>query len=93
MVELRRATVDDLAVVLDIGDALTKEDAGKHAEAFNLDWVAQEGEAAYIRMLGDERHAGRSGCEGGRVSLGGGARAVDLANRTDGRDLRAVRHS
>lgn len=56
MVDLRRATVDDLAVVLDIGDALTKEDAGKHAEAFNLDWVVQEGAAAYTRMLGDERH-------------------------------------
>ncbi|MBA2760235.1 MAG: GNAT family N-acetyltransferase [Chloroflexia bacterium] len=51
MVYLHRATLEDL-----IGDALTKEDAGKHAEAFNLDWIAQEGEAAYTRMLGDERH-------------------------------------
>lgn len=56
MVYLRRATLEDLAVVLEIGDALTMEDAGKHAEAFNLDWIAQEGEAAYTRMLGDERH-------------------------------------
>lgn len=56
MVYLRQAKVGDLAVVLEIGDALTKEDAGKHAEAFNLDWIAQEGEAAYTRMLGDERH-------------------------------------
>lgn len=56
MVDLRRATLNDLAIVLEIGDALTKEDAGKHAEAFNLDWIAQEGEAAYTRMLGDERH-------------------------------------
>ncbi len=56
MMELRRATLADLALVLEIGDELTKEDAGKHAEAFNLDWIAQEGEAAYTRMLEDERH-------------------------------------
>jgi len=56
MINLRQPGLDDIASIIQLADALTREDAGQYAEAFNLDWVVHEGEAAYIRLINDERH-------------------------------------
>lgn len=54
MVDIRPATPEDIPTVRMLVDALTREDTGQHAEAFDLEWVRREGEAACTRMIDDE---------------------------------------
>ena len=86
-VRIRPSQPEDVTGIVQLSDALFREDAGSRDPTMNLEWAAQEGRSYFTDLLADENAA----CWLAEYTSSGGVVGYLASRLSEGTSLRPVR--